>query len=110
MTAALFREHCLQAGLKCISQELINWTKGTALIRYALHFRQAELALGYNNGTFDKPVFPLGKRLLRNRFPEAGVDDYSCSSNSVLRRGALSLDPSLSCQLRRPEHLWIRSL
>jgi ubiquinone/menaquinone biosynthesis C-methylase UbiE len=32
MTAALFREYCLQAGLKCISQELINWTKGKALI------------------------------------------------------------------------------
>jgi ubiquinone/menaquinone biosynthesis C-methylase UbiE len=32
MTAALFREHCLQAGLKCISQELINWTEGRALI------------------------------------------------------------------------------
>jgi hypothetical protein len=32
MTAALFREHCLQAGLKCISQELISWTKGRGLI------------------------------------------------------------------------------
>lgn len=32
MTATLFREYCLQAGLKCISQELINWTKGSALI------------------------------------------------------------------------------
>ena len=32
MTAALFREYCLQAGLKCISQELINWTKGRGLI------------------------------------------------------------------------------
>ena len=32
MTAALFREHCQHAGLKCISQELINWTSGTGLI------------------------------------------------------------------------------
>ncbi|MBV8847801.1 MAG: class I SAM-dependent methyltransferase [Bryobacterales bacterium] len=32
MTAALFREYCLTAGLKCIRQELINWTKGRALI------------------------------------------------------------------------------
>ena len=32
MTAALFHEYCRQAGLKCISQELINWTKEKGLI------------------------------------------------------------------------------
>jgi len=32
MTGALFHEYCQQAGLKCLSQELINWYKGTCLI------------------------------------------------------------------------------
>ncbi|MCU1241016.1 MAG: hypothetical protein JWO71_1742 [Candidatus Acidoferrum typicum] len=32
MTAALFRQYCQQAGLKCISQELINWTRGRCLV------------------------------------------------------------------------------
>jgi len=32
MTGKLFREYCEGAGLKCISQELLNWTKGSALI------------------------------------------------------------------------------
>jgi SAM-dependent methyltransferase len=32
MTAALFCEYCLQVGLKCIGQELINWTHGRGLI------------------------------------------------------------------------------
>jgi SAM-dependent methyltransferase len=32
MTAALFREYCQQAGLKCISQELLNWSKGKCLV------------------------------------------------------------------------------
>jgi ubiquinone/menaquinone biosynthesis C-methylase UbiE len=32
MTAALFRQYCQQAGLKCISQELINWRRGRCLV------------------------------------------------------------------------------
>lgn len=32
MTATLFRQYCQQAGLKCISQELFNWTKGKCLV------------------------------------------------------------------------------
>jgi ubiquinone/menaquinone biosynthesis C-methylase UbiE len=32
MTAALFREYCQKAGLKCISQETFNWGRGTCLI------------------------------------------------------------------------------
>jgi SAM-dependent methyltransferase len=32
MTAVLFREQCQQAGLKCITQELLNWFKGNCLI------------------------------------------------------------------------------
>ena len=32
MTAALFRQYCQQAGLKCVSQELINWTGGRCLV------------------------------------------------------------------------------
>jgi 2-polyprenyl-3-methyl-5-hydroxy-6-metoxy-1,4-benzoquinol methylase len=32
MTAALFRPYCEKAGLKCISQELINWVKGRCLV------------------------------------------------------------------------------
>jgi hypothetical protein len=32
MSAALFRKYCQQAGLKCISQEAINWGKGKCLI------------------------------------------------------------------------------
>lgn len=32
MTAALFRQCCQRAGLKCISQELINWTRGRCLV------------------------------------------------------------------------------
>jgi 2-polyprenyl-3-methyl-5-hydroxy-6-metoxy-1,4-benzoquinol methylase len=32
MTAALFREYCRKAGLKCICQELINWSRGKCLI------------------------------------------------------------------------------
>lgn len=32
MTAKLFREYCEQAGLKCVSQELMNWHTGRCLI------------------------------------------------------------------------------
>jgi ubiquinone/menaquinone biosynthesis C-methylase UbiE len=32
MTAQLFRQYCEQAGLKCIRQELLNWSKGRCLI------------------------------------------------------------------------------
>jgi ubiquinone/menaquinone biosynthesis C-methylase UbiE len=32
MTGALFREYCQQAGLKCLSQETINWNSGRCLI------------------------------------------------------------------------------
>jgi len=32
MTGSLFREYCENAGLKCISQELMNWTKGKGMI------------------------------------------------------------------------------
>lgn len=32
MTGALFRKYCEQAGLKCISQELINWAKSRCLV------------------------------------------------------------------------------
>jgi ubiquinone/menaquinone biosynthesis C-methylase UbiE len=32
MTAALFREYCQRAGLKCVGQELFNWGRGTCLI------------------------------------------------------------------------------
>jgi ubiquinone/menaquinone biosynthesis C-methylase UbiE len=32
MTAKLFGQYCEQSGLKCISQELVNWFKGTCLI------------------------------------------------------------------------------
>jgi len=32
MTAALFRQYCQRAGLKCVSQELFNWTKGKCLV------------------------------------------------------------------------------
>jgi hypothetical protein len=32
MTASLFREYCLRAGLSCISQELVNWGGGKCLI------------------------------------------------------------------------------
>jgi hypothetical protein len=32
MTAALFREYCERAGLKCVSQELINWVSGECLV------------------------------------------------------------------------------
>jgi 2-polyprenyl-3-methyl-5-hydroxy-6-metoxy-1,4-benzoquinol methylase len=32
MTGKLFREHCQEAGLKCIGQELLNWVKGSCLI------------------------------------------------------------------------------
>jgi 2-polyprenyl-3-methyl-5-hydroxy-6-metoxy-1,4-benzoquinol methylase len=32
MTAELFRTYCAQAGLKCVSQELISWGKGGCLI------------------------------------------------------------------------------
>jgi ubiquinone/menaquinone biosynthesis C-methylase UbiE len=32
MTAALFRQYCQQAGLKCIGQEVMNWGEGKCLI------------------------------------------------------------------------------
>ena len=32
MTAELFRQYCQRSGLKCVSQELINWNKGKCLI------------------------------------------------------------------------------
>jgi SAM-dependent methyltransferase len=32
MTAGLFREYCGRAGLRCVSQELINWVSGKCLI------------------------------------------------------------------------------
>lgn len=32
MTAKLFRDYCEQAGLRCVSQELLNWYKGMCLI------------------------------------------------------------------------------
>jgi SAM-dependent methyltransferase len=32
MTAALFEQHCQRVGLKCITQELLNWYKGKCLI------------------------------------------------------------------------------
>jgi hypothetical protein len=32
MRASLFRRYCQEAGLKCTSQELINWTRGGGLI------------------------------------------------------------------------------
>lgn len=32
MTAERFRKYCDNAGLKCISQELINWTRGRCLV------------------------------------------------------------------------------
>jgi ubiquinone/menaquinone biosynthesis C-methylase UbiE len=32
MTAELFRQYCDNAGLKCVSQELINWTRGRCLV------------------------------------------------------------------------------
>ena len=32
MTAALFRDYCQQAGLKCIGQEVISWSRGRCLI------------------------------------------------------------------------------
>jgi ubiquinone/menaquinone biosynthesis C-methylase UbiE len=32
MTAALFRQYCREAGLKCTGQEIINWTMGQCLI------------------------------------------------------------------------------
>jgi hypothetical protein len=32
MTASLFRQYCEQAGLKCVSQELVNWGRGACLI------------------------------------------------------------------------------
>ena len=32
MTAKLFRDYCEQAGLKCVSQELMNWHTGRCLI------------------------------------------------------------------------------
>jgi len=31
-TAALFRQQCQQAGLKCVTQELLNWFRGNCLI------------------------------------------------------------------------------
>jgi len=32
MTGALFKKYCEQAGLKCISQELINWARSRCLV------------------------------------------------------------------------------
>lgn len=32
MNAALFRDYCQQAGLKCVRQEMISWNKGRCLI------------------------------------------------------------------------------
>ena len=42
MTGQLFREYCEDAGLKCISQELLNWSKGSALIDSISVFTRAD--------------------------------------------------------------------
>ena len=57
MTAELFRQYCDLAGLKCVSQELINWSRGRCLVDCISVFtrpgsRWDAENLGLRNGKF----------------------------------------------------------
>jgi len=52
MTGKLFRECCQNAGLKCISQELVNWVKGKCLV-------DAISVFTHPDSRWDRPISQL---------------------------------------------------
>ncbi|MBV9268913.1 MAG: class I SAM-dependent methyltransferase [Acidobacteriaceae bacterium] len=64
MTAVLFRDYCARAGLKCISQEVINWTKGKCLIDSVSLFVRPGSRWDRAPVLFDNRDFVAGSKLV----------------------------------------------
>ena len=66
MNAELFRRHCQEAGLRCISQELINWHHGKCLIDALSLFTKPNSPWDTKSSNLENDQFVKGT-LLTNR-------------------------------------------
>lgn len=57
MTGALFRKYCEQAGLKCLSQELINWVGSRCLVGAISVFTRANSRWDVKSSQFENGQF-----------------------------------------------------
>ena len=68
MTAERFREACEAAGLRCISQEIVNWTT-RRLIDCLSTFTRPSSRWARQNRVFENPGFAADARAMKRRAP-----------------------------------------